>query len=167
MTSLAKPKPSGAGAASRLPHPGRGFTLVDLVIVIAIVAVMATIAAPSFAAFIASQRAVSAASNLYGALVAARSEATLRSTNVTLAPKDGDWRNGWTIADPAIEGRNILVQGAIGVGTVSGPATVVYQRSGRVRGTAPSFTLITAAGSAIAKRCVQVDLNGRPSIQTC
>lgn len=149
-----------------MPAAG-GFTLVDLVIVIAIVAVMATIAAPSFAAFIASQRAVSAASGLYVALTAARSEATLRNTNVTLTPKDGDWRNGWTIADPAIEGRNILVHSAIAGGTVSGPANVVFQRSGRVRGTAPNFTLTTFAGSAVAKRCVHVDLNGRPSIQTC
>lgn len=159
--------PASRGAALPARRAIAGFTLVDLVIVIAVVAVMATIAAPSFAAFVASQRAVSAASNLYAALTAARSEATLRNTNVTLAPKDGDWRNGWTIADPAIEGRNILVQDAIAAGTVSGPASVVYQRSGRVRGTAPSFTLTMSAGSAVAKRCVQVDLTGRPSIQTC
>lgn len=79
-----------------------GFTLVE----VTIVAVVATIAAPSFAAFTASQRAVNAAS-------------------------------------------------------------VVYQRSGRVRRTAPSFTLTTFAGSAMAKRCVHVDINGRLVIQTC
>ena len=144
-----------------------GFTLVDLVVVIAIVAIIVSIAAPSFAAFIASQRAGSAATDLYAALTLARSEATKRNANVTLAPATGGWQNGWDIADPAISGRNVLSHGALASAVVTGPSSVVYQRSGRVRGTAPAFTLTVSAGPSAAKRCVSTDLSGRPYIQSC
>ena len=155
-------------ACTRAPaHSDGGFTLVDLVTVIAIVAVLASLAAPSFSAFIASPRAGAAATDLYVALTMARSEATKRSTNVTLASAAGGWQNGWNIADPVIGGRKVLTHDALASAVVTGPDTVVYQRSGRVRGAAPSFTLTMNTGSAIATRCVQVDLNGRPYIKTC
>jgi type IV fimbrial biogenesis protein FimT len=157
----------GTAANGRRAANESGFTLVDLVIVIAIAAILATVAAPSFSTFIASQRASTAAMDLYIALSSARSEATKRNTNVTLKPATGGWQNGWKIEDPVILGQDLLVHDAVSGAALIGPDTVVYQRSGRVRGTAPTFTLTIASGSTYAKRCVQVDLNGRASIYPC
>lgn len=152
--------PATARAAS-------GFTLVDLVVALAIAAILLSLAAPAFSAFIASQRASSAATDLYAALAIARSEATKRNTNVTLLHATGGWQNGWVVADPAIGGRNVLSHGALASAVVTGPDTVVYQRSGRIRGTAPTFTLTVSAGPAMATRCVSTDVSGRPYIQSC
>ena len=157
-----------AACAARAPSlKAAGFTLVDLVVVVVIVAVMISIAAPSFAAFIASQRASTAAMDLYAALTLARSEATKRNANVTLAPATGGWQNGWSVADPAISGRSVLEHGLLANATLTGPGEVVYQRSGRVRGTAPTFTLTVSTGESMARRCVLTDLSGRPYIQSC
>ena len=96
-----------------------------------------------------------------------RSEATKRGTSVTLAPGTGGWTNGWTIADPAIGGRDVLSHGPLTGLAMTGPDSVVYKLSGRVQGTAPSFTLSMSAGGTTAKRCVQTDLSGRPYVKTC
>jgi type IV fimbrial biogenesis protein FimT len=144
-----------------------GFTLVELVTAVVIAAILIALAAPAFAAFIVSQRASTAASDLYMALTVARSEATKRAANVTLSPATGGWKNGWVIADPAVSGTNVLAHGALTGATVVGPDTVVFQRSGRIQGTAPSFTLTLASGSSTSKKCVLTDLSGRPYVKSC
>jgi type IV fimbrial biogenesis protein FimT len=145
-----------------------GFTLVELVMAVVVTAILIALAAPAFAAFIANQRASTAASDLYMALTTARSEATKRATNVTLSPATGGWQNGWVIADPAVSGSNVLAHGALIGAAVTGPDTVVFQRSGRVQGsTSPSFTLTLATGSSTSKKCVLTDLSGRPYIKSC
>jgi type IV fimbrial biogenesis protein FimT len=137
------------------------------VVALSITAILLSLAAPSFSSFIASQRASTAASDLYVALAAARSEATKRNTNVTLAPGAGGWKNGWLIADPVHSGVNVLDHGPVANAVVTGPATVVYQRSGRIRGSAPSFTLTVTSDAGVATRCVLTDVSGRPYIKSC
>ena len=158
---------SSPSHGTRLARRAHGFTLVDLVIAIAIGAILLSLAAPSFSSFIASQRASTAAVDLYAALAAARSEATKRNTNVTLAPGAGGWKNGWVIVDPLSSSIKVLEHGPIANATVSGPDTVVYQRSGRIRGGASSFTLTVASGADAANRCVLTDVSGRPYIKPC
>jgi type IV fimbrial biogenesis protein FimT len=164
MRSIARSSP---GHGSGPVHRARGFTLVDLVIALAIAAILLSLAAPSLSSFIASQRASTAASELYVALAAARSEATKRNTNVTLAPGAGGWKSGWVIADPLLSGVNVLNHGPVASAVVTGPATVVYQRSGRIRGSAPSFTLTVTGDAGVATRCVLTDVSGRPYIKSC
>lgn len=147
-----------------------GFTLMELIVTIVILGIIASIAMPSFSSLIANQRASVAASDLYFALVRARSEATKRNTNVTLLPKTAGatgWNNGWQIqtrdpsgaATPLILDNHDAVKGA----TISGPTAVVYQSSGRVMGTsAPSFSISVNSGTPSSPRCVSADLGGRP-----
>lgn len=150
---------TGAAAAIR----NRGFTLVELVIVLAIAAVLAMLAIPSFQELIEGQRAKSVAADILIVLTRTRSEAVKRNANVTLAPKSGDWANGWEIPDPAT-GTLIEDHGAIRNLTVTGPASVVFQGSGRVAGGAAANFSISGsyAGST---RCVSLDLGGRPSVK--
>lgn len=141
----------------------KGFTLVELMLVVAILAIVATVAMPSFTEVIESQRMKGAATDLMIVLTRARSEAIKRNTNVTLSPKAGDWANGWQLPDPT-SGALIDDHGTIPGITISGPGSVVYQGSGRVQGSsAPSFAISGSVTSSV--RCVAVDLSGRPSVK--
>lgn len=143
--------------------PTSGFSMVELMVVLAITGILAALAMPSFTELIEGQRARSAATDLMVALTRTRSEAIKRNANVTLSPKSGDWANGWQAPDPTT-GTIIEDHAAINGLAIGGPASVVYQSSGRVQGgTAPSFPISgDFTGSA---RCVAVDLSGRPKIE--
>jgi type IV fimbrial biogenesis protein FimT len=140
-----------------------GFTILELLITVSIVAIMAAVAAPSLADAIARQREKSAASELLSSLLRARSEAVGRNSNVTLAPVAGGWQQGWKILDPANASTILDSHGVSGGLSISGPTSVVYDPSGRVRGgVAPMFVVTGVAGSTSSFRCVSVALSGRP-----
>jgi type IV fimbrial biogenesis protein FimT len=138
-----------------------GFTAIEMLTVVTIFGVLAMIAAPSFSALIAGQRAGSAATELYVAMSKARSEAIKRNASVWLCPKTAGaagWKDGWQIrsSDALISGAN-----------VSGPPSVTYQRSGRVQGSsAPAFGISTTSGSSSIQKYLCVDLSGRPAVRT-
>jgi type IV fimbrial biogenesis protein FimT len=76
----------------------RGFTLPELVAVMAIVAVLATLGVPSFRVLLLNQRLVAAAQAFNAALSFARMEAIQRSQSVTVAALvERDWAQGWTV----------------------------------------------------------------------
>lgn len=140
----------------------RGFTLPELLAVVAIVAILASIAAPSFGTLVAGQRARAASSDLLTALLLARSEAVKRNTQVTLQPADGaSWASGWTIPNPSDSGHPIAVHPALTGATVTGPSAVIYLPNGRVRADLPPAFDLSFNGAA-THRCVQLDLSGRP-----
>jgi type IV fimbrial biogenesis protein FimT len=139
-----------------------GFTLVEMLTVVVIIALLSSIAAPSFVQLVASQRLKGASSDLFSALLRARSEAIKRNTEVSLTPAAANqWQSGWTIPNPADSGNKLDDHGPLAGLTVSGPAGVVFLANGRVKGaSAPSFQLSVAG--VPQPRCVNVDLSGRP-----
>jgi len=146
----------------------RGFTLVELLTVIAILAILASMAAPAYSSWVASARAGSAGTDLHAALNLARSEAIKRNAEVTLAPNDDGWADGWHIAAPLDADQLLLDHPALkGIG-VEGPDSVTYLPNGRVKaGAQPSFELSATDGEL--PRCVSIDLSGRPRLtkSTC
>lgn len=80
-----------------------GFTLIEMVVVVALVAIVAAYAVPSFSSLIESNRVSSTTNGLLGALNYARSEAVKAGRTVNVRPVDGTtWGSGllvWLDAD--------------------------------------------------------------------
>ena len=77
----------------------KGFTIVELGVVLAIVGLLAAMALPNLRDFVARMRIKTAAGDLHMALLYARNEAIKRNSDVTLNPLGGgtDWAVGWEI----------------------------------------------------------------------
>jgi type IV fimbrial biogenesis protein FimT len=146
------------------PRRQRGFTLVEMVIVVFMVGVLATLAGPLFRDFVIQQSIRNAAYELMSDLTYARSEAVKRNLPVTMSKtgsKTGIWTGGWTIAAGATTLRqhpalspNITITMA--------SSSVDYLLNGRASSSA-KFTIDDTAGKAsIVARCVSVDPGGRP-----
>ena len=88
-TPLARSKPGVRQANS-------GFTMIELMIVVAIMAILIALAAPSFTPLIERWRVRDAAETLTATLYLARSEAIKRSGGITI-DATGGWNTGWKI----------------------------------------------------------------------
>lgn len=152
--------------SARAVRQARGFTMPELLAVVAIVAILASVAAPAFSSMIASARSRSVSSELYASLSLARSEAIKRNAEVTLAPVTAQkWQDGWSIPAPGDATRKLDAHPAVVGATLSGPASVVFLPNGRVKGgTLPAFEIALSGNSQ--RRCVRVDLSGRPNQTT-
>lgn len=143
-----------------------GFTLVELMVVLAIMVILAGVGIPSFKELIAKQRLRGASAELYAALTRTRSEAVKLNRDVTLSPATGGWTNGWTIANPKA-GTNAFETHAalVNVTVTSAAASVVFGSNGRVKATTPPTFALAATGTTEV-RCIGLDLSGRPYQKT-
>ena len=77
-----------------------GFTIIELMMVIAIAGVMATVAGPSFTTMINNNRITTQTNQLILAIQVARSEAVKRGRPVSVTATNGsDWEQGWDVID--------------------------------------------------------------------
>jgi type IV fimbrial biogenesis protein FimT len=143
----------------------QGFTLIELMVVVAVLTVLLTLAAPGMQAFIANQRARTAAYDLLADLTLARSEAIKRNAEVVLGPV-GAWSGGWTVSTVS-GGEAIGQRGSLGSGVqiTRAPASVTYDGAGRLSGAAATVRFELFDGDS-HYRCITLDPSGLPSTQT-
>jgi type IV fimbrial biogenesis protein FimT len=150
----------------------RGFTVVEMMVVLVIVATLSVVATPTIAGVIVAQRLRSAGGDLVSALYVARSEAIKRNTNVTVRPVTGvDWRTGWIAV--AESGEQVARREVTGdrVQVTRAPTTIVYTPSGRLDpiGAVRVEFSDSYGQPGVAPRCVTIDTSGLPRVEarTC
>lgn len=143
----------------------QGFTLIEVLIVVAIMGVLLTIAVPSFRSFMANQRVKTASFEFYAALSFARSEAIKRRQSVTVEPVSGNWANGWTVK---VGTTTLRSQDSLTGVLMSGATSVAYRLDGRLTSASAIGVLVApeTSGSGISNRCIRIDLTGVPKSTT-
>lgn len=140
------------------PQP-RGFTLLELLIVMAIIAIVATLAAPSFNDVLERQRVRTVADTLRGSIDLARSEAVKRNTAIAVSRIDDNWNKGWQLTDGA---EVIYTAPAQPSATITASHSAVqFAGNGRANVSA-SFSIVPASGDTANASCVEISLSGRP-----
>lgn len=148
----------------------RGFTAIELMVVVSIVAVLAALAGPSFLLMIESWRVRDATESLRSTLMLARSEAIKRGGQVaiqklpnntngcTTASRTRDWDCGWFIcqdtnnngtcnaSEPVLQ--RIGTPGRVQVTRTGGGASIKLNRWGLVDGAWLGFSLVPLAKSS-------------------
>ncbi|HEY4541471.1 MAG TPA: GspH/FimT family pseudopilin [Noviherbaspirillum sp.] len=131
-----------------------GFTLTELMAVVAIAAILLGLAVPGMRSLVQSQQITTAANDLLTAINLTRSEAIQRGRRVDLVPADGShWNSGWLIFvddnnnQVADKGERIIhTRDALPADlTIKAKLTgtddyIAYQGSGRTRTNASSQT---------------------------
>jgi type IV fimbrial biogenesis protein FimT len=132
-----------------------GYTLVELLVVLALLAIILALAVPGFTELIERQKISAATADLLSAIRLTRAEAIRRGQRVDLVPADGaDWGSGWIIFIDDNDNRRvdageviILVHDAVARGIAINSAMtdrsatyLAYVASGRTRTNANSQT---------------------------
>jgi type IV fimbrial biogenesis protein FimT len=156
---------------------GRGFTIIELLIVTLIVAILAMVAVPNMRDLIVRTRLKTAASDLHSSLVLARSEAIKRNTGMQIVPVSaGNWALGWSVQVQSSglvlsqqdAYRDITFTSTNAAYVATAVPNVTYSGIGRETGSAGAGVAFVIAGTndpKIKVRCVVVDPAGRAAVK--
>lgn len=136
---------------------GQGFTLIELMVVIALVAILSAIVIPGLSSFVQDGRVSANVNEFISSITFARTEAVKRGRLVTMCRSSNadagdastclaagdDWASGWIV----YEENTTSDDGKSGVGTRQSPETIVIRRgallSNMIVKSDPAISLIT------------------------
>ncbi len=166
-------------------HRERGFTLVELMTILAVVAVLLTVATPALQQFTNNSRQTGGINDFISSMHIARNTAITTNARVTLcASSNGNncesvaWDKGWIAfvdrdSDQNVDDDEVILRvgaGVDGVTISSGQFSdyLMYRPNGRAMGGAVNqnsgqFTICDRRGSNHAK-AIKIDLSGRPRV---
>ena len=166
----------------------KGFTLLELIIIIAILAITTAIAVPGLRTMIANNRIASNASDFAAALQLAKAEAVARVNSVIVCKKNanstgciasGDWSQGWIVfsddnGNGGVDGGNneaiLLVHDALNAditfGGTAGVDTSISFRPSGISSVTTTEVLIMCddRGFDYNSRGILVTITGRGSV---
>ena len=150
-----------------------GFTLIELMIVIAIAGILVAMALPYMRDIILSQRIKAAVTEAHLSLLLARSEAIKRNANIEVGMTGATWDLGWQVTIAA-DGTVLRTNGALkdvdiecntdaDTATEACPALITFTRTGRPTSML-EFRFLIADNTKIFMRCVNITLSGQPHV---
>lgn len=163
----------------------RGFTLIEMMVVVALIAIFALIGVPAYRSITTSNRMATEMNAFVGDLQFARSEAIKRGQDVTMcASANGtaclganttNWTPGWIVFADANDndvvdaGDSILrihaaLQGGDGLASNAGGAITFNRQGFTTQG--QTLTLNASTGNVALRRCAVLNLVGRARIDT-
>lgn len=143
----------------------RGFSLIELMVVLIVLAILATVGLPSYRNFVLTQRVRGASYDLVTSLFYARSEAIKRNTSVSVTQAGGGWAQGWTVSAGGVALRTQdPYGGGVAISNSASFTAITYSNDGRLASGATDFTIVSTDGSSLVRpRCVSIRLGGMPS----
>jgi type IV fimbrial biogenesis protein FimT len=143
----------------------RGFTLVELLVVVTMIAIGAALVVPSLNGALVQQRVRGTATDLMSTLLLARSEAIKRNARVSVAPRTDSWADGWDVTG-VDEGDRIERKDALGHGVLvtRAPDALVFNGNGRLAAPGVVRFELEAETSSLLTRCISVDPAGLPRL---
>lgn len=161
----------------------RGFSLIELLVVLAIAAILLGVGVPGFRSILQRQRMATAVNDLFVSMNLARSEAIQRGARVDLVPADGKrWASGWIVfvdrngdrlpdaGDTVIFSKDAVPSGVTIVATLgdSSGQYLSYNGAGRTRtdasNEAPQFGTWSFIQDGTVKRRIKVGFLGRARV---
>lgn len=146
-----------------------GFTLIELMVVVAIIAIMAGLAAPAFRGMVANYRVRNGAESIVNGLNQARAEAIRRNTpvNFTLSGTGA----GWTInrvSDSAVLRRRADGEAPGATATSSNTSnSVTFLATGLVDSAGTQLTQVTVSSAVSGTDTRRVNVFGGGLIRMC
>ncbi|MBE0510935.1 MAG: GspH/FimT family pseudopilin [Gammaproteobacteria bacterium] len=146
----------------------RGFTLIELAVVIAVLGIIAMIAMPNYQDMMVQQRLGSAAQQLHTSLMLARSEAIKRNADVRIQRSGANWGGGWEIINVA-DGDMITPHDPLnGVTVTTDPATltqITFNRTGRSSSIGEIFTICSNPERGGTERIIRMETSGSARVE--
>ncbi|MGV8900583.1 MAG: GspH/FimT family pseudopilin [Burkholderiaceae bacterium] len=156
----------------------KGFSLVELMVVLSIAAILMSIAVPSFRTLIQNQRMTTNVNDFFAAINLTRSEALERGVRVDMAAAgDGsNWSNGWIVfvdenSNQTLDSNEKLIftHEAVPTGmsvnsNIPGtPLAIGYHATGSIKVSLGNSTVSFAQDDEVKKR-IKLNWFGRPKV---
>lgn len=156
--------------------PQRGFSLIELMVILAILAITLSLAVPAFQSTIQAKRIASQTRDFTSTLQMARSEAGTRKTDIIISNISNDWTNGYRVWEDANGNTNYnageeivevgALEGQTGLAITSGGNPInqfIFNRSGFLASPAANITVDMIAHDCTGtnRRAITISVSGR------